>query len=381
MTVPTAKIKNMGKRQSFSGYANFGTLTTLMNPSSQERSRERRNLDALTTIFNLFCDQERHITEKALREVVRAGSCRLLDKEIEEFCDETHGKDRNVDEVVYDFTHVQKLAQRESFISKSWKKEADLGVIHQQIVKRRSGEQDDSDEDDEFEDVATNTYEQFFQSIKLLVDSYGNPGNPRIDVSVFEYNTTTVGESLKDNEYETVLKTVGHPAKGLLRPSAFLVKYADLSRKMGMHEVDLESHYVLEKCKDELELGESHARDRPQFRAQQLPQGRVPTMLQAYDEAAARCNCPASDIVEGPRVTEAQSLMKKAQTEAAAALRNGIADGAKAAAALALSAMLIAQPANADVASAVKDLTDAAYPIIGSLKKDTVAPLTRFTSF
>merc|ERR1712232_1361595 len=38
--------------------------------------------------------------------------------------------------------------------------------------------------------------------------------------------------------------------------------------------------------------------------------------------------------------------------------------------------MLVATPAFADTASAIKDFTDAAYPIIGSLKKDTVAPLT-----
>merc|ERR1719420_174876 len=40
--------------------------------------------------------------------------------------------------------------------------------------------------------------------------------------------------------------------------------------------------------------------------------------------------------------------------------------------------MLIATPAFAegDIATAIKDFTDAAYPIIGSLKQDTVAPLT-----
>lgn len=45
-------------------------------------------------------------------------------------------------------------------------------------------------------------------------------------------------------------------------------------------------------------------------------------------------------------------------------------------AAAALSAALIAQPAFAGVPEAAKELTDAAYPIIGALKKDTVAPLT-----
>ena len=45
-------------------------------------------------------------------------------------------------------------------------------------------------------------------------------------------------------------------------------------------------------------------------------------------------------------------------------------------AAVALSAVLTVQPAFSGVPEAAKDLTDAAYPIIASLKKDTVAPLT-----
>mmetsp|Transcript_16412 Transcript_16412/g.30192 ORF Transcript_16412/g.30192 Transcript_16412/m.30192 type:complete len:270 (-) Transcript_16412:201-1010(-) len=42
----------------------------------------------------------------------------------------------------------------------------------------------------------------------------------------------------------------------------------------------------------------------------------------------------------------------------------------------ALAAMLAAQPAFGGIPEAAKDFTDAAYPLIGSLKKDTVAPLT-----
>lgn len=44
-------------------------------------------------------------------------------------------------------------------------------------------------------------------------------------------------------------------------------------------------------------------------------------------------------------------------------------------AATALSALLVANPVSAGVPEAAKDFTDAAYPIIGSLKKKEVAPL------
>ena len=43
--------------------------------------------------------------------------------------------------------------------------------------------------------------------------------------------------------------------------------------------------------------------------------------------------------------------------------------------AAALSTMLVATPVSAGVPEAAIELTDAAYPIIGSLKKDTLAPL------
>lgn len=53
-----------------------------------------------------------------------------------------------------------------------------------------------------------------------------------------------------------------------------------------------------------------------------------------------------------------------------------VTEHAKAAgAAAALSALLVAAPVSAGVSEAAKDLTDAAYPIIGSLQKDKVAPL------
>ena len=35
---------------------------------------------------------------------------------------------------------------------------------------------------------------RFFQSIALLVDSYGSAKTPKIDLSVFEHTLTTVGE-------------------------------------------------------------------------------------------------------------------------------------------------------------------------------------------
>lgn len=83
------------------------------------------------------------------------------------------------------------------------------------------------------------------------------------------------------------------------------------------------------------------------------------------------------------RITEAKMLVERAQTAASDVL-DGVKDRGvgtlnelgKVSAAMAVSAMLIATPAYADTAGAIKDFTDAAYPIIGSLKKDTVGPLT-----
>jgi hypothetical protein len=95
----------------------------------------------------------------------------------------------------------------------------------------------------------------------------------------------------------------------------------------------------------------------------------------SYDEIAANCGCPV-DTVGTPAVSESMSLIENAQVAAMDALNEGGVQRAKAAAAMAMTALLLVQPAYADVQSAVKDLTDAAYPIIGSLKKDAVAPLT-----
>jgi len=88
------------------------------------------------------------------------------------------------------------------------------------------------------------------------------------------------------------------------------------------------------------------------------------------------CECPVP-----PRIVESTTLVERAKTAATDFLQ-GWGDQkvfiGKASAALAFSAILMAaaEPAYADTASAVKDFTDAAYPIIGSLKKEAVGPLT-----
>ena len=101
-----------------------GALTTLMTPDAKERARERRNLNALETIYKLFEGTDGKISEEDLLEarttclfphsflpspfslslwvrtawgleVVRAGCCRLLDREVTEFCKSVHGEDRD----------------------------------------------------------------------------------------------------------------------------------------------------------------------------------------------------------------------------------------------------------------------------------------------
>eukprot|EP00746_Dinoflagellata_sp_MGD_P091126 gnl/MRDRNA2_/MRDRNA2_36077_c0_seq1.p1 gnl/MRDRNA2_/MRDRNA2_36077_c0~~gnl/MRDRNA2_/MRDRNA2_36077_c0_seq1.p1 ORF type:complete len:330 (+),score=56.21 gnl/MRDRNA2_/MRDRNA2_36077_c0_seq1:96-1085(+) len=128
-------------------------------------------------------------------------------------------------------------------------------------------------------------------------------------------------------------------------------------------------------------VGVPAASYRPQFQMYQPQfqmQGRGLNPIAAM--RPAECGC-SSRIPS--RIVEAKSLVERAQT-AASDVVNEVKDRGtstlnglgKVSAAMAVSAMLIATPAYADTAGAIKDFTDAAYPIIGSLKKDTVGPLT-----
>jgi len=83
---------------------------------------------------------------------------------------------------------------------------------------------------------------------------------------------------------------------------------------------------------------------------------------------------PAAAVARGQHapVTSAASTQNLLQRSP----MNSILDhGKDAIAATMIAAMLVATPAFAGVPEAAKDLTDASYPIIASLKKDTVGPL------
>jgi hypothetical protein len=106
----------------------------------------------------------------------------------------------------------------------------------------------------------------------------------------------------------------------------------------------------------------------------QLPmQGRYQNSVAAMRPNT--CDCPVP-----PRIGDANTLVQRAKT-AAMDFLDEVHDHplpviGKVSAAMVFSAMLVAAPAHADTATVVKDFTDAAYPIIGSLKKEAVGPLT-----
>lgn len=112
-----------------------------------------------------------------------------------------------------------------------------------------------------------------------------------------------------------------------------------------------------------------------QFRPQATPK-------MAFDPLAENCRCPvlprsveAKTLVT--HVDKARTLFESSKEWAMDNAKGKVPEFGKAAAAFALCAMLIAQPAHAaGIDAAVKDFTDAAYPIIGGLKKEVVAPLT-----
>jgi len=109
---------------------------------------------------------------------------------------------------------------------------------------------------------------------------------------------------------------------------------------------------------------------RPQFQMQ----GRYHNPVAAMHRT--NCDCPVP-----PRIIESTTLVERAKTAATDFLKGSRDQNlfiGKASAAIAFSAILMAAatPAYASTASAIKDFTDAAYPIIGSLDKKTVAPLT-----
>jgi len=83
------------------------------------------------------------------------------------------------------------------------------------------------------------------------------------------------------------------------------------------------------------------------------------------------CNCPVE-----PRIAKAKDIMMNAKELASNSLQSLGTTGVKSAAALALSAMLITQPADASSASAAKDLADGLYPIVEKITKDQLKPIT-----
>jgi hypothetical protein len=107
-----------------------------------------------------------------------------------------------------------------------------------------------------------------------------------------------------------------------------------------------------------------------QPRSMQRPQLRV-ARVPAISKSS--CGCPNDS-----RIDNAAALMRGSQVMAQSALQDGLIDKAKGAAALALSAMIMAAgPASADLASSSKDFTDAAYPIVKTLKANQVQGITQ----
>ena len=115
---------------------------------------------------------------------------------------------------------------------------------------------DGSDDDEEYlHDLGVNAYEQFYQAVVLLIDSYGQPtafrnqGN-QIDLTLMGFITSTVGEDMNYNEIQNVIKLCSHPSKGIMRPSFFIKKYAAFAAELELAHNEEMSEGPLHACSD-----------------------------------------------------------------------------------------------------------------------------------
>lgn len=182
----------------------------------------------------------------------------MLQKEIDEYCTMKYGADRDKEKYLYTMIDLSNVQAKEPYLMKQWKKQRDRMINERrnratQVTAKNIAERDNAmqragtgsesqsggSDDELLSDLGVNAYEQFYQAVVLLIDSYGQPtafrshGN-QIDLTLMEFVTSTVGEELNYHEIEHVVKLCGHPSKGVMRPSYFIKKYRHLAEELGL---------------------------------------------------------------------------------------------------------------------------------------------------
>jgi len=282
-------IAAMKPRKSF---ANFKLALRVLAPAKNEYNEYNKfrdsNLKAVEDIFDLF-QVDGKVTENDLRDIMAATGARMLQKEIDEYLTTKHGVDRDKDKYVYTMVDVSNLQAKQPYLMKQWQKQRDhmlnakrnrapmmtannlAAAQRASVVSASHGEgrasalaraglgvasNDGSDDDEEYlQDLGVNAYEQFYQAVVLLIDSYGQPtafrnqGN-QIDLTLMEFITSTVGEDMNYNEIQNVIKLCSHPSKGIMRPSFFIKKYAAFAAELELAHNEEMSEGPLHACSD-----------------------------------------------------------------------------------------------------------------------------------
>jgi Ca2+-binding EF-hand superfamily protein len=238
-------------------FANFKLALRVLAPSKKDDDYNKfkdSNLKAVEDVFSLF-QVDGKVKEEHLRDILAATGSRILQKEIDEYCNDKFGTNRNKEEYLYSLIDFSNLQSKEPYLMKQWKKQRDRILTERRnrvsaVTANNIAERDralqraeslsgSEGSEENLADLGVNAYEQFYQAVVLLIDSYGQPtafrshGN-QIDLTLMEFITSTVGEELNYQEIEHVVKLCGHPSKGVMRPSFFIKKYATLAEELGL---------------------------------------------------------------------------------------------------------------------------------------------------